>query len=166
MTSRNITLIVVTALLTPAGCGGDKDEGGDSGAKEEKAQTTESKATGDPVGNLGGRQAADAFVACFDEDGYKEQILPDPFGVSAGLASAKGYDVTSVLLNSDKGALYGTAVSFFESEAKLKEAKRKLNLDFGTADVPEADERGSAVVEYVAKPARPATRDAVLRCLG
>jgi hypothetical protein len=118
------------------------------------------------VGDRGGREAAQAFRDCFDLNGYTTKILPAPTGSAAIAAKASGYDVTPVFLNAEKkGVLYSTTVTFFESEAKKDEAKRKLKLDFGSADVPEADERGSAVVEYTAKPARPATRDAALRCL-
>lgn len=150
-------MIALVALVALAGCGGDDDDSG--GEAQKTAPTSASKGTGNGEG-------VDAFVSCFDEGGYEEQVLPRPSNTAPLLASTKGYKVTSVLLKSDKGAFYSPFVHFFESEAKLQEAKRKLNLDFGTADVPEADERGPAVVEYTTKQARTATRDAILACLG
>jgi hypothetical protein len=158
-TERSLAMLAVTALAALAGCGGDDDDKGSRG----KANT---QTAAEPVGDQGGSQAAEAFRDCFKLDGYKAQAPPTPINIAPTLAKAKGYEISQVFLNADKGALYTATVTFFESEAKKDEAKKKLKLDFGSADVPEADERGAAVVEYTAKQARPVTRDAVLSCLG
>jgi hypothetical protein len=164
--ARLLALLAITAVVALASCGGDGDDGGDKGSSGETKTQASSGPAGAPVADKGGRQAAAAFRACFQLDGYKAQVPRTPIGIAPSAAKANGYDVSQVFLNADKGALYTTTVSFFDSEAKKDEAKRKLKLDFGSADVPDADERGAAVVEYTAKQARPATRDAVLSCLG
>ena len=166
MPARLLALPAIAALLALAACGGDGDDSGDKGSSSGSKTQASKEPAGGSVGDKGGRQAAEAFRACFQLDGYKEETPPTTIGIAPTLAKTKGYDVAQVFLNAQKGALYTTVVTFFDSEAKKDEAKRKLKLDFGSADVPEADERGAAVVEYTAKPARPATRDAVLGCLG
>jgi hypothetical protein len=151
---------VLLALPLAAGCGSDDDDG--SGGAEAPKDTA-AKQEQQPAAGEGG--AVGEFISCFDAPGYEAKRQRTTLGVSATLAEAKGYDVTSVLLESDEGAFKSSFVQFFKSEAELKEATRKLDLDFGSADVPEPDVRGDAVVEYVTKDAKKALEAPVNRCL-
>jgi hypothetical protein len=161
-TARATVLAALAALLLAAGCGGDDGDDEDGGTQ---AQRTETGGRGEPAGGRAGREAAEAFVTCFDEAGFEAiplRLRQDP---AAFLAKRKGYDVASLLLNPEK-PFEGGYARFFASEAKRKEATREPDLNFGSADVPATDERGSAVVTYITKDARKALKSAIDRCLG
>ena len=166
---RGIALAGLATLLLLAGCGGDDDGGEKAGTSGQPGQTqpqgTQGGPAGEPVGDRGGKEAADAFKACFKEPGYTITNNPSPSPPGALLAQSEGYEVTSLLVNSEKGVVYGMFVNFFASATEREEATKKLKLDFGSADVPQADAKGSAVVTYISKQAESA-RGAVQACLG
>jgi hypothetical protein len=167
---RAIRATVVAALATlmlAAGCGGDggDDENGGTPAQRTETQGTETGGREEPVGGRGGRGAAEAFVTCFDKAGFEAMPLRGTQDPTAFVAKRKGYDVTSFLLNPEK-PFEGGYARFFASEAKRKEATREPDLNFGSADVPATDERGSAVVTYLTKDARKALKSAIDGCLG
>jgi hypothetical protein len=157
--ARETAAALLVAALLASGCGGDDgdDEGGGNETRRTETQEPRAGGRGEPVGD---REAA---VACFGQAGYKAKSTSP--SLQAGIAKDKGYEVATVYLEPEKGVLFGIFVNFFASEAKRKEATRKLDLNFGSADVPDPDERGSAVVTYVAKPAK-AAESAIDRCLG
>jgi hypothetical protein len=165
--ARGSMVAALAALLLVVGCGGDDgdDEGGKTQAQRTETQGTQTAGGGEPAGGRGGREAAEAFVSCFDEAGYKSMPLRSREDPPSFLAERKGYDVTAYLLNPDK-PFEGGYVRFFASEAKRKEATRESDLNFGSADVPATDERGSAIVTYLTKDARKTLKSAVDRCLG
>jgi hypothetical protein len=166
---RDITALALAVLVFAAGCGGD--DGDDEGGAPEPQRTETREAGGgggEPVGDRGGREAAEAFVACFDESGYIDEVLPpsstsDPNEV---IARSEGYDVASVFIRSEEGAFKSAWVTFFASEAKREEAVRELDLNFGSAEVPEGDFSRSAGVMYTTRDAREAMKEPIERCIG
>lgn len=161
MKTRVAAPLIVLALV--AGCGGDDEDSGDTKSTPDAPQQT---SAGPPVGDRGGRAAADAFVACFKEPGYRairDATARQPAEI---IAEEKGYQVEGMLMTSGSGAVNSFFIQFFESEADREEATRKLGLKFGSADVPEPLERGSAAVTWVTKQVLADVGDAVERCLG
>ena len=67
---------------------------------------------------------------------------------------------------SSDGGVNSFFIQFFDSEAEREEATRKLDLNFGSADVPQPLEKGAAAVTYVTKQVRDDVGGAVERCLG
>ena len=57
-------------------------------------------------------------------------------------------------------------MTFFATQAEREEAMRELDLKFGSADVPEADVAGSAVVTYITRPAQEEIKEPIDRCIG
>ena len=168
---RSTALLLAVLALAVAGCGDDSDNDPKSGsgttsATEPKPEPTTTEAAGPPVGDRGGKAAADAFVACFKEPGYtpiRNATARQPAEI---VAEDKGYEVEGMLMNPESGALNAFFIQFFESEAEREKATRELDLEFGSADVPEPLERGSAAVTWVTKQARDAVAPAVESCLG
>jgi hypothetical protein len=127
--------LVLVALL--AGCGDDEsdsDNGGGGGGKPAET-TAQDEQAGPPVGDKGGRAAADAFVACFKEPGFEPLRGPSVRQPAEVVAEEKGYEVEGLLMSSD-GGVNSIFAQFFESEADRVEATKKLGLKFGSADVP------------------------------
>ena len=151
----------LTVIALVAGCGGEDDSDEKAPSPEPATQT----GGGPPVGDRGGRAAADAFVACFKEPGFspiRDASARQPAEI---IAEERGYDVEGMLMSSG-GGVNSFFIQFFDSEDDREEATETLDLKFGSADVPEALERGSAVVTFVTKQVRDDVGDAVERCLG
>lgn len=155
-----LTLLLALAL---AGCGGDDDSGEKGPGAPQQGATTESG--GAPVGDKGGRAAADAFVACFKEPGFRPIRDASARQPAEVIAEEKGYEVEGMLMAKGTG-VHSFFIQFFDSEADREKATRELDLQFGSADVPEPLERGSAAVTWVTKQVLDDVGDAVERCLG
>ena len=82
------------------------------------------------------------------------------------IAREEGYGTATVFIHSEQSAAFGAWVTFFESEAKREKAMRKLDLKFGSAEVPEGDVRRSAVVTYITRPAQQEIKETIDRCIG
>lgn len=164
--ARATALAALVGLLLVSGCGGDDgdDEGGKPQAQRTATQGTPTGEGGEAAADRGTSGAARAFIECFDEAGVEAMPLRGTQDPAGFLARRKGYEVASVLVNAEK-PLEGGYVRFFASEAKRKEATREPDLSFGSADVPAADGRGSAVVTYISKDARKALKSPLDRCL-
>jgi hypothetical protein len=147
-----------------AGCG-DDDEPAEKAPSRAPASGATDAGGGPPVGDRGGRAAADAFVACFKEPGFsaiRDASARQPAEV---IAEEKGYEVEGMLMSSG-GGVNSFFIQFFESEAEREKATETLDLKFGSADVPEPLTRGSAAVTFTTKQVRDDVGDAVERCLG
>ena len=167
---RLLTVLALASLVLAAGCGGDDDE--DNPSQPTTTGRTEQPQTGDgdggsgePVGGRGGKEAADAFVACFKEPGFEAIRGPSARQPGAIVANEKGYETESLLMSSD-GGVNSFFMTFFESEADREKAVEALDLDFGSADVPQALESGSAVVGFVTKQVQSDVGAKVEECLG
>jgi hypothetical protein len=167
-----LALIALVLAAVAAGCGSDDsdDSSSDSGTttstSTSEQPTTSDEAAGPPAGDKGGKEGADAFVACFKEPGYtpiRNATARQPAEI---IAEEKGYEVEGRLMNPDDGVVKSFFIQFFESEAEREKATRELDLEFGSTDVPEPLEKGAAAVTWVTKQARDAVGPAVERCLG
>ncbi len=140
---RSLAPMLALAALLALGCGGDDDNGGDSG--------------GEPV-------TATTFLECFDMPGF-EAAKPKPReeSVLAFQAKQKGYTVEPVNV-SKKGMLTPHAfLVFFESEAKAREAMEELKAT-SYGEVP-PQQTGPAVIGYGDTEDRAAVGPAIEECL-
>jgi hypothetical protein len=157
--------LTLALVALAAGCGGDEDSDEPSSPATATTQATTAESAGPPVGNRGGRAAADAFVACFKEPGFRPIRNASVRQPAEVIAEERGYDVEGLLMTSG-GGVNSFFVQFFDSEDDREEATETLDLKFGSADVPQSLERGSAAVTFVTKQVRDDVGDAVERCLG
>ena len=156
--------VALLALAVP-GCGDDSDDSDESSAPTSTKTEQKTEAAGPPVGDRGGKAAADAFIACFKEPGYRPIRGPTTRQPAEIIAEEKGYAVEGMLMTEGSGALNSFFIQFFESAALREKATRALDLKFGSADVPEPLEKGSAAVTWVTRQVRDAVGPAVERCL-
>ena len=107
------SVVLVLLLVLAAGCGGGSDD--DSGGGK-PAGTTPAAQSGPPVGDKGGREAADAFATCFKEPGFRAIRDASARQPAEVVAEAKGYQVEGMLMSSD-GGVNSFFIQFFDSEA-------------------------------------------------
>lgn len=112
-------------------------------------------------------EAAQAFVACFDEPGFLDQVARSGFNDAGPRAAAGGFPNAIVVATSEeRGADFSVAVTLFESAEMLASATQELDLDFSSLTFAETDEVGAAVVTWSSEAGRTELRDSVNTCLG